>query len=183
MPVEHHLAHAVASGECLRQIPGKAQEMLGIGYHDATSIWLNDYALKEKATAVHASVAVIGQKLIVALRAAIPTSDSRDSDSDSRPWESIHRLPNRLFRHRNSVYPTILASNQCLRHYNASTISSLSLLRSCVTNLRAWEKTLLTSTDIAGTERVLKAHWRRLGNGDYIHHSKTLCSDQLVYLT
>lgn len=67
-PMERYWAQAAASNESLHRIPHKAREMLGIGLPDSTSIRLNEYALKRRASAIHASVEVVGQKLIEALR-------------------------------------------------------------------------------------------------------------------
>ncbi|KIW74035.1 hypothetical protein PV04_02103 [Phialophora macrospora] len=68
VPMERYWAQAAASNENLHRIPDKAREMLGIGLPDAASIQLNEYALRRRALAIHASVGVIGQRLVEALR-------------------------------------------------------------------------------------------------------------------
>lgn len=70
VPMERSWTHAAASNESLHRIPDKAREMLGIGLPDATSIRLNEYALRKRAAAIHASIGVIGHRLIEALRGA-----------------------------------------------------------------------------------------------------------------
>ncbi|KIW96523.1 uncharacterized protein Z519_03592 [Cladophialophora bantiana CBS 173.52] len=61
-------AQAAASNECLHRIPEKAREMLGIGLSDETSIMLNEYVLRKRATAMQANIGVIGRRLVEALR-------------------------------------------------------------------------------------------------------------------
>jgi hypothetical protein len=68
VPIERYWAQAAASNENLHRIPDKAREMLGIGLPDAASIQLNEYALRRRASAIQASVGVIGQRLVEALR-------------------------------------------------------------------------------------------------------------------
>jgi len=68
VPMELSWTHAAASNESLYRIPDKAREMLGIGLPDATSIQLNEYALRKRAAAIHASIGAIGHRLIEALR-------------------------------------------------------------------------------------------------------------------
>ena len=67
-PVERDWAQAAASNESLHRIPDKAREMLGIGLPDTTSIQLNEYMLSKRASALHVSISVVGQRLIEALR-------------------------------------------------------------------------------------------------------------------
>ncbi|KAK5232145.1 hypothetical protein LTR47_006674 [Exophiala xenobiotica] len=67
-PMERYWAHAAESNESLYRIPDKARVMLGIGIPDARSIRLNEYGLRMRAAAIHASIGVIGKRLIEALR-------------------------------------------------------------------------------------------------------------------
>lgn len=80
--MERCWAQAAASNESLHRIPDKAREMLGIGLPDTTSIQLNEYILSKRASAMQASISVIGQRLIEALR------DSWDDDI----WRSLKVL-------------------------------------------------------------------------------------------
>ncbi|EXJ63672.1 hypothetical protein A1O7_00007 [Cladophialophora yegresii CBS 114405] len=68
LPMERYLGQAAAPQESLHRIPNKAREMLGIGLPDAASIYLNDYALRRRASAIEASIRVVGQRLVEALR-------------------------------------------------------------------------------------------------------------------
>lgn len=75
------------------QISDKAREMLGIGIPDATSIRMNVNALRKRATAVRASIGVIGQKLVQALRGSWDEDIWRSLrvlveiiESTSQPW-------------------------------------------------------------------------------------------------
>ncbi len=62
------MAQAAASNEGLYRIPDKVREVLGVGLPDAASIRLNEYALRKRAMAGQASIGVIGQRLVEALR-------------------------------------------------------------------------------------------------------------------
>ncbi|OCT55124.1 hypothetical protein CLCR_00010 [Cladophialophora carrionii] len=68
VPMQRYLAQAAAPQESLHRIPNKAREMLGIDLPDAASIHLNEYALRRRALAIQASVGVVGQRLVEALR-------------------------------------------------------------------------------------------------------------------
>jgi hypothetical protein len=65
----HHHEHYEQSQQTHeRTIPSKAQEMLGIGTPDVTSIRLSELALKKRAESVGISVSVVGQRLVEAIR-------------------------------------------------------------------------------------------------------------------
>lgn len=68
VPMERYMAQAAASNEGLYRIPDKVREVLGVGLPDAASIRLNEYALRKRAMAGQASIGVIGQRLVEALR-------------------------------------------------------------------------------------------------------------------
>jgi hypothetical protein len=70
------------SDEGLDRIPDKAREMLGIGLPDAAMMKTTEAELRQRAMAVEASINVVGQRLVEALRG------SRDEDI----WRSLRVL-------------------------------------------------------------------------------------------
>ena len=118
----------------------------------------------------------------------LPGVDSDDSDSDSWGPGVDSCLRRRLPWRRNNVIPddwrysNTPLSNQCFMHCSASKDSIDRALRSTVIVLFEEAKTLSTSVDIAGIERVSKAHWRRLAEGYSIHHLNRFSSFHLVSL-
>lgn len=67
-----------------RNIPSKAHEMLGIGAPDVTSIRLSEFALKKRAEFVAVSVAVVGHRLVEAIRGS--------AGWDEDVWRSLRVL-------------------------------------------------------------------------------------------
>ncbi|KEF58476.1 uncharacterized protein A1O9_06402 [Exophiala aquamarina CBS 119918] len=67
-----------------RNIPSKAHEMLGIGAPDVTSIRLSEFALKWRAESVAVSVAVVGHRLVEAIRGS--------AGWDEDVWRSLRVL-------------------------------------------------------------------------------------------
>lgn len=64
----HHEHYEQSPQTHQRTIPSKAQEMLGIGTPDVTSIRLSELALRKRAESVGISVTVVGQRLVEAIR-------------------------------------------------------------------------------------------------------------------
>lgn len=92
-PMDQCLAQAATLNDGMHQIPNKAREMLGIGFPDVTSIRMNEYALGKRANAVRASIGVIGQNLVQALRGSWDEDIWRSLrvlveiiESTSQPW-------------------------------------------------------------------------------------------------
>ncbi len=67
-PMERYWTRPAECDETPYRIPDKARVMLGIDLPDTRPIRLDEYALRMRAAAIHASIGVIGKWLIEALR-------------------------------------------------------------------------------------------------------------------
>ena len=93
LPWERYQEQVAAHEESLHRIPDKAREMLGIGRPEAEAMQLNEFALRKKAVAIHASVDVVEQRLVEALRGSWDEDVWRSLkvlveviESSSQPW-------------------------------------------------------------------------------------------------
>ena len=90
---ERLLAQMASSNDSLHRIPDKAREMLGIGLPDEATMRINEHALRRKAASIQASIAVVEQRLVEALRGSWDEDVWRSLkvlveviESSPRPW-------------------------------------------------------------------------------------------------